>query len=291
MKKQRLLDKNLGYDTHVRDHSVDRFKMQNHESYGVQIGEIMITEPEPLFRQNMVTVSMSRGGTISSVAYPGAFIDPLTGNLHGTYEGPIPGQMVAVGFENGNQASPYVVNRYPYQGKGNTLLESKYINPLTTAGFDATDVIIGHFSGSYLSFNTGILSGNLPGSVTLNVMTDFDFISGTDINFESTLAFNITAGTDLNLTSGTKTVVTAGTVLELQGNADFAVAYTDLKLAFDQLKTDLNALITAYNAHIHVTTATIGPGPALGVISPTVSTGTPSTADMSGAKISDIKVP
>lgn len=86
------------------------------------------------------------------------------------------------------------------------------------------------------------------------------------------------------------TIDTSGNIL-LNGNADFVTAYTDMKTAFDQLKTDLNALITAYNAHIHITTATIGASATPGVISPTVSQGTPSAADMSAAKVDNVKVP
>jgi len=177
MMRQRKINRSLGKDTHVRDHSRNIFQSQNHETYGIQIGEIIFPQPEPLFAQNLVTIKMARGGQISSVAYPGAFIDPITGNLHGTYEGPIPGQMVTVGFENGNQATPFVVNRYPYQGTGNSLTELRYINPLTKSMYDATDVLVGHFSGSVMSFNTGILSGKLPGSVTLSAMTDLELNS------------------------------------------------------------------------------------------------------------------
>ena len=173
MKKQRKLAKDRGHDTYVRNYQEDIFRHSTSKTYQMVVGEIQITEPEPLFKQNFVTVSMARNGKHTTVPYPGAFIDPITGNLHGSYEGPIPGQMVLVGYENGNRSAPIIVNRYPYQGKGNSFTELNYITPLTKALFDATDVMMGHFSGSYLSFNTGILSGKLPGSVTLHTMTNF----------------------------------------------------------------------------------------------------------------------
>jgi hypothetical protein len=89
-----------------------------------------------------------------------------------------------------------------------------------------------------------------------------------------------------------KVVVNADLVeLAEAGAGDFAVAFDDMKAAFDDLKQHLNDLITAYNAHIHVTTATVGATPTPGVINPTTSTGTPSTADMSGAKVEKVKVP
>ena len=72
---------------------------------------------------------------------------------------------------------------------------------------------------------------------------------------------------------------------------DFAVRFTELKTGFDQLKTDLNNLITLYNAHIHITTATIGAGPAPGVIAVTASAGTSSTAAIDDSKIEEINLP
>jgi hypothetical protein len=257
MIKQRKIDTtNLGRDTHVRDHVSNKFQAQNHETYSTQVGEIVFAEPEPFFRQNMVTVKLARGGQLTSVAYPGAFIDPVTGNLHGTYEGPISGQMVSVGFENGNQASPIVVNRYPYQGVGNSLTEFKYINPLTFARYDSTDVIVGHFSGSFLSFNTGILSGELPGSVSINAMTDFGVFSNLTMLLESLVTAEFKSAI---------TTITGSTYVALNGITNFAVKYTEMKTAFDTLRTDLNNLTP-------------------GVISPTVSAGTPSVADMSAAQ-------
>lgn len=269
MYKQRKIAKNIGQDTHTRNFMGNDFKSQMSSTFQMVVGEIEITEPEPLFKQNMVNVVFARGGNASSVAYPGAFIDPTTGNIHGTYEGPIPGQMVMVGFENGNVQAPFVVNRYPYQGSGDTLNESAYFNPLTTASFDATDVIIGHFSGSYVSFNSGILSGKLPGSVTLNAATDFDVVTGSNILLDALLTAEITSEI---------VTLTGATAVELNGNTNFAVKYTELKTAFDQFKTDFNNFINiSYNLHMHPTAAT-GP-PSL----PTL-TGTATTADMTTSK-------
>lgn len=66
--------------------------------------------------------------------------------------------------------------------------------------------------------------------------------------------------------------------LELNGDADNLVRYSELKTAFDQLRTDLNALTALYNAHVH---------PSLG--SPTPSVSTPSTADMTASKIDELQ--
>ena len=78
--------------------------------------------------------------------------------------------------------------------------------------------------------------------------------------------------------------------IELNGDTDTAVAFADLKVAFDQLKSDFDALVNLYNAHIHKTTATIGVG-GPGVISPTTSTGSPTTADIDPAEVPTVKVP
>ena len=77
---------------------------------------------------------------------------------------------------------------------------------------------------------------------------------------------------------------------EIGGVGDFLARFDELKSGFDELKGDLNALITAYNAHIHITTATPGVSPTPGVISPTVSTGTASTASIDDAKIVELEV-
>lgn len=270
MNTQRKLSTNVGHDTFVRNHMGDKFRPQSAHTFQMLIGEVTVTEPEPIFRQNMVNVTFARGGMATSVAYPGAFIDPITGNLHGTYEGPIPGQMVMVGFENGNAQSPFVVNRFPYQGIGNTYVENQYINPLTKALFDSTDVMIGHFSGSYMSFNTGILSGELPGSVTLSAVTDFNLSSNTNILLESLITAELKSAI---------TTITGSTYVALNGTSNFAVKYTELKTAFDLLRTELNNFVTIFNAHVHggVTTGSGNSGS-------TSTPGIPATADMSSSQ-------
>ena len=79
--------------------------------------------------------------------------------------------------------------------------------------------------------------------------------------------------------------------IEIGGDADNAVRFSELKSGFDQLKTDFDNLVTAYNSHIHVTTATIGATAVVGVLSPTIAAGTPSTATIDASKIDEIKVP
>jgi len=193
----------------------------------------------------MVTVKLARGGTIKNVAYPGAFIEPVSGNIHGLYEGPIPGQMVSVGFANGNLDSPYVTNRYPYQGAGNTFAEYQYINPLTRAGFHATDVILGHVTGSYLSFNSGILpSTELLGSVRLRAMTDLNFKSKTNILLDSIVSAELKSAAAKLTGSVTATVGAPDVKLSstLGGEIDVQ-ALIKIKNAAQSMKTLVDTLI------------------------------------------------
>jgi hypothetical protein len=170
--RQSEITKNLGRDTHVRDNTNNMFTRGNHETNQLIIGEVLMPEPEPAFKQNMVTVKLARGGRVTSVAMPNAGINPVFGKLHGLHEGLIPGQMVMLGFENGNQASPFIVNRYPYQGTGNSFFESSFIMPTVAQGIGNADVAVGHFSGSSLQFHSGIFPDlAIPGSVTLDAIT------------------------------------------------------------------------------------------------------------------------
>lgn len=69
--------------------------------------------------------------------------------------------------------------------------------------------------------------------------------------------------------------------IEIGGNVDNAVRYSKLETAFNELKADFNDLVTKYNTHIHPTPS----GPS----STTATTATQSTADITPAKIEEIK--
>ncbi len=72
--------------------------------------------------------------------------------------------------------------------------------------------------------------------------------------------------------------------LELNGDDDNMVRFSELKSAFDELKSDFNSLVTAYNSHVHPGVTSGGASTA-----PTPSSGSSSTADISGAKIDEVK--
>lgn len=69
-------------------------------------------------------------------------------------------------------------------------------------------------------------------------------------------------------------ILSDGTI-EINGSADFAVAFNDLKAGFD-------AFVTTFNAHVH-TSAAAG--------SPTTPPTTPSTDNIDGSKITTVRVP
>ena len=76
--------------------------------------------------------------------------------------------------------------------------------------------------------------------------------------------------------------------MELLGSGDFAVRYLELETAFNQLQSDFDDLVTAYNSHTHVYV----PGTLAAIASaPTTATGSPSTADITPAKVAEIEVP
>lgn len=71
---------------------------------------------------------------------------------------------------------------------------------------------------------------------------------------------------------------------DIGGNSDNMVRYSELKSAFDELKQDFNTHVQNYNLHVH---PGVTPGPSSTAVTPTVST--PSQADISNAKIEEIK--
>lgn len=85
---------------------------------------------------------------------------------------------------------------------------------------------------------------------------------------------------------GAKVTCKTTGIVEVNGSADFAVAFNDLKTGFDALKTDLNTFITVYNAHVHIG---VTPGP--GSTGTTPAVGTSSAASIDNAKVPTVKLP
>jgi len=72
--------------------------------------------------------------------------------------------------------------------------------------------------------------------------------------------------------------------MEIGGSTKNMVRYQELETAFNQLKSDFNALVTTFNSHVH-TGVTTGSGSSGSTATP----GTASTADITPAKINQIK--
>lgn len=89
---------------------------------------------------------------------------------------------------------------------------------------------------------------------------------------------------DLDIKSNGQTVFNDGT--------DFMVRYNELETAFNQLKQDFDDFVSlTYGLHTHTFDYNAGPTAASGTTAATLSTGSPSTADITPAKIDDINVP
>lgn len=87
-------------------------------------------------------------------------------------------------------------------------------------------------------------------------------------------------GTVVAHLEGSKLVLTAPTI-EINGNADFAVAFDDLKIGFDKLTMDFNNFIsTVYNLHVNASFA-----------APPVPLGIPTTASIDASKVDNVKLP
>lgn len=77
----------------------------------------------------------------------------------------------------------------------------------------------------------------------------------------------------------------------INGGGNTLVTFKDLKAGFDQLTDDFNNLITAYNSHIHVTTATVGATPTPGDLSPVATSAKSSTASIDACESETVEAP
>jgi hypothetical protein len=110
-------------------------------------------------------------------------------------------------------------------------------------------------------------------------------IDGDNVKIEHTGKIILDDGTG-TITMDAGTTTTDGTETVLQSGADFAIQFTNMKTAFDTMKTDLNNFVIWATAHVH-------PGVLAGAASTAVAVPPPvqSGADMSGAKVTDVRLP
>lgn len=280
--KQRKLNKNNGNDTHVRSLERDVFKQPSFKTFEIKTGEVFLNQVEPVFKQNAVTVNLSKGGRAEGVPLPGAFIDPITGNLHGVYEGLIPGQMVTMGFIDGNSAAPIILNRYPYQGKGNTLTENTFITPMFLAGYSPNDTLIGNVSGSVIGLYTGVnvLGGKLPGSIGIDAFTECNITAQTDILLDAIVSAEVKSA--LAKLTGTVSAEISAPLVKIDGSATVEInGNTKSFVTHAELDTALQLLMTALSLPL-VVSGTANPG-GLAVTGTAVYT-PPPTIDITAAK-------
>lgn len=260
MNRQRKLSKVNGKDTHVRSQERDLFQRQSVKTFEIKTGEVFLNQIEPAFKQNAVTVNLSKGGRIEGVPLPGAFIDPITGNLHGSYDGPITGQMISLGFVDGNSAAPIILNKYPYQGKGNTLTELSFITPMFLAGYDATDTLMGHFSGSKIGLYTGLnpIGGHLPGSIGIDAFTECNITANTNILLDALVSAEVKSV--LVKMTGSVSAEISAPLVKIDGSATVEInGNTKQFVTWTELNTALQAIILLLKGHMHPTAAVGAP--------------------------------
>ena len=93
----------------------------------------------------------------------------------------------------------------------------------------------------------------------------------------------------ITINSNKTVIITTTDPIELNGNTDNAVRYSALETAFDQLKGDHDDFVSAFNQHMHATAA-VGP-PIIPTPVPTVIPVLVSTADITGSKVDEVKLP
>lgn len=77
--------------------------------------------------------------------------------------------------------------------------------------------------------------------------------------------------------------------MEVGGSANHMAQYEGLETAFNDLKGTVNDLISTFNAHTHPAALAVTGASAAGTTSVTATLETPSSADITGAKLDNIK--
>jgi len=134
--------------------------------------------------------------------------------------------------------------------------------------------------------------GEISVAVNSKATIDIDADGNASLSTEGNIVIETTDGNtdittdgDTTITSGGH-ITTSGSDTVIQDGTDWAVQYTALKSAFDTLKTDVNNFVIWATSHVH-------PGVLAGAASTAVSPVPPvqSSADMTGSKITDVRMP
>ena len=114
-------------------------------------------------------VSLSKGGLLKFVPYPGGNLDEITGFLHGDFIAPIVGQKCIISFSEGNTNSPYISELMFRPGSGLGSPQYKINWPLLN---NEDDICRGHKNGCFQKFSTDIIT-QLPKIETgFNIIVD-----------------------------------------------------------------------------------------------------------------------
>ncbi len=195
----------------------------------LKLGTVFVPQPEPVYKQSMVSVSLVSGGILTSVAWPGPQVDMnVTGlvsggvaiGIHGLWESPLNGQQCLVGFVEGSSQNPIVIQKYPYVASQRIDIEALHILPMTLKLIGPTDVVLGHHLGSFIA-----LRGTLPvpGEIDIFALTVFTIttLGAAFITVGGALTENIggaksvTVGAALAITAGAAVSITAGAIMTL----------------------------------------------------------------------------
>lgn len=153
------------------------------------------------------------------------------------------------------------------------LTEGGIVEPISAQKFDISDCVFepGLYPLVVDGDNGKLQSAVKTDRIELRTRSGSTFVAVVD---DESIEIETTGNVSIN---GAETVIQNGT--------DYAVQYTALKSAFDTLKSDFNTFVTTvYNLHNHPT-APVGP------VSVPSLPGTSSSADMSGSKVNDVRLP
>lgn len=175
---------------HGTDSSLhDKYSSSNYKPVdNLLLGSISGTRLEPVFKENTVDINYLMGGFSYHVAWPGGQYNassagvqsPSSQQVHGLWEAPLPGQQVLVGFVDGSQGNPVVINKYPYNPSLDPIYAPAHTSPLIQKQHSPTDVILGHFSGSWIALR-GTLP--LPGHIDISSVSTMKLFSQLDAEF------------------------------------------------------------------------------------------------------------
>lgn len=166
----------MGLDSSIFDKRRNMGK-NNARLTDLKIGTVLVPQPEPIYKETSVAISLVSGGMLTNVAWPGAQVDMnpsgiLPGgvaiSIHGLWEAPLSGQQVLVGFIEGDSDNAVVIEKYPYNASARPDLEFNHILPMTSKAIGPTDIALGHFTGSFIVFR-GTLP--VPGEVDIYAMS------------------------------------------------------------------------------------------------------------------------